>query len=121
MRIAYHRYALKHYGNEYKTTIALDFGNLSQDLYRQFVNLGSTSWWPLILLPIIALSTLGCISIYCYRRKRNKSLDRLKDLIADDTFFLILGSLGIALINFALIATVSHVRLNGFMTIDTLR
>ncbi len=114
MRTAYHRYALQNYGNEYKTAIALDFGNLTQDLQRQFVNLGITAWWPLILLPLIALITLGCISIYCYWKKRNQSLDRLKELVVDDCFFLILGWFIIAVINFALIATVSHVRMNYF-------
>jgi len=112
MRIYYHQFALNHYGNEYRTPIAFDYGNLAQNLYRQLVNLEIAYWWPLILLPIVALVTLGCTSIYFQRRKRNKPLDRLKGLIADDTFFLILGSLGIALINFALIATVSHVRMN---------
>jgi hypothetical protein len=112
LRIAYHRYALTHYGNEFKTAIALDYGNLSYDLYRQLVNLEITSWWPLILLPVIALITLGCVAIYFYWKKRNKSLERLRSLVVDDCFFLILGSLGMALINFALIATVSHVRMN---------
>jgi hypothetical protein len=111
MRIDYHRHALKHYGNEFKTPLAFDYGNLTQNFHRQLANLEIASWWPLILLPVIALITLGCTSIYFWR-KRNKSLDRLKNLIADDTFFLILGSLGIALINFVLIVSVSHVRAN---------
>jgi len=112
MRTYYHQYALSHYGNEYRTPIAFDYGNLSQNLYRQLVNLEIASWWPLILLAIIALVTFGCTSIYFHRRKRSQSLDRLNDLIADDTFFLILGSLGIALINFVLLVSISHVRVN---------
>lgn len=114
MRTAYHQYALNQYGNEYRTLIALDYGNLAQNLYRQLVNLEIAYWWPLILLPVIALITLGCTSIYFHRRKRNKSLARLKDLIGDDTFFLILGSLGIALINFVLLVFISHVRENFY-------
>jgi len=114
MRTAYHRHALQNYGKEYKTAIALDLGNLSQDFYRQVVNLEITSWWPLILLPPIALITLGCISIYFYRKKRNQSLDRLKELVVDDCFFLILGSFGIALINFVLLVFISHVRENYY-------
>jgi hypothetical protein len=114
MRTCYHRYALSHYGNEYRTLIAFDYGNLSQNLYRQLVNLEIAYWWPLILLPILAVVTLACASIYFHRRKRRQSLERLKDLIADDTFFLILGSLGIALINFVLLVSISHVRMNFY-------
>ncbi len=114
MRTYYHQYALNHYGNEYRTPIAFDYGNLSQNVYRHLVNLEIASWWPLILLAIVALGTLGCTSIYFRRRKRSQSLDRLNHLIADDTFFLILGSLGIALINFVLLVSISHVRMNFY-------
>ncbi len=66
----YHRYGLKHFGNDFKTNFALDTGFLTQNLKRHLHELGQLSWWPLYLLPALMLLALGASYVYLSTRTK---------------------------------------------------
>lgn len=110
MRKNYYRYNLKHFGFEYRTPLALDVGYLTQNLARQLQNFVKYPWWPFCLLALLFVLAGGFA--FLYARKKKNLLAKLREVLVDDLSILIIGSLGIAVINFVLIVMADHVRLN---------
>ena len=110
----YHRHALKHYGSDFRTNFNLDTGHLAENFSQQLHNLTKLSWWPLYLLPTLALITLASLFIYALLKKRNGLLEKLRTIFADDTMVLAIGAYLIAAINFALSVLVDHIRRNYY-------
>ena len=110
MRQNYHRYNLKHFGLEYRTNLALDVGYLTQNLERELQIFAKYPWWPYLLLAL--LFVLACGFAFLSSRKRNDLPTKLREVFVDDILVLIIGSIGIAVINFVLIVVADHVRLN---------
>ncbi|HVG34250.1 MAG TPA: hypothetical protein VM911_14265 [Pyrinomonadaceae bacterium] len=111
-KMNYHRYGLKRYGNDFKTNFELDTGYLTENLKIHLNTLGKLSWWPLDLLPAVALLAIGIIYLYFHVSKRKSSLQRLREILSLDTTMLIVGCYGIACLNFVLVVLVHHVRLS---------
>lgn len=112
MRINYHRYGLKHYQYDFKTRVALDVGYLWANLKAHLKSLANFDWSPLIFLTIGTVIAVGAMALYFWLRKRTDSLTRLRELLIDDTSFMIVGGLGIAAINFVIVVLVDHVRIS---------
>jgi hypothetical protein len=111
-KMNYHRYGLKRYGNDFKTNFELDTGYLTENLKIHLNTLGKLSWWPMDLLPALAMLAFGIIYLYLSVRQKRGSLQSLRDLLRRDTTILILGCYGIACLNFVLVVLVNHVRLS---------
>jgi|ERR1044071_189000 hypothetical protein len=114
LKMNFHRHALKHYGQDFKTSFHLDIGYLAENLGAQLRNIGSLSWWPLYLLSILITLALACSFLYALFKKREGLLEKLKTTIADDTMILAIGAFAIAAMNFTLAVMVDHVRLNQY-------
>jgi hypothetical protein len=123
-KMNYHRYGLKRYGHEFKTDFKLDTGYLTGNLKIHLESLGKLSWWPLDLLPALALLAFAAVYLYFAARRKKSSLKKLRDLLSRDTTILIIGCYGIACINFVLVVLVDHVRFNlyddRFLTLTNL-
>lgn len=111
-KINYHRYGLKRWGNDFKTNFELDTGYLTENLKIHLNTLGKLSWWPMDILPALALLAFGIIYLYFSVRQKKGALQSLRDLLRRDTTILIIGCYGIACLNFALVVLVNHVRLS---------
>jgi hypothetical protein len=110
MRRNYYRYNLKHFGSDYRTQLTLDIGYLTQNLDRQLQNFVKYPWWPLSLLALLFVFAGGFA--FLYARKKKDLLAQFREVFVDELLILIIGSLGIAMINFALIVLADHVRMN---------
>ncbi len=110
MRLDYYRHNLKHYGADYRTQLTFDVGYLTQNLERQLQNLVKYPWWPYYLLALVFL--FACAFAYSFAGKKNRSLAKFREAFVDDSSILIIGCVGIAVINFILIVIADHVRLN---------
>jgi hypothetical protein len=111
-KMNYNRYGLKRWGNDFKTGFELDAGYLTENLKIHLNTLGKLSWWPLDLLPALALLGFGIVYLYLSVRKKKGSLQKLREVLRLDTTFLIIGCYGIACLNFVLVVLVNHVRLS---------
>jgi len=110
MRRNYYRYNLKHFGADYRTQVALDVGYLTQNLERQLQNFVKYPWWPLCLLALLFVLAGGFALLYAGKKKHLPA--QFREVFVDDLLILMIGSLGIAVINFVLIVLADHVRLN---------
>jgi hypothetical protein len=113
-KMNYHRYGLKRYGNDFKTPFALDAGYFTVNLRAHVHSLAQLYWWPLYLLPALALLALGGIYLYLTLRKRGDVSEKARAILTSDTMMLSIACYGIAVINFILVVTVNHVRLNSY-------
>lgn len=112
MRINYHRHSQKHYGNAFKTSMAIDTGYLTHNLDTQLIVMRHFTFWPLILIALLALIVTAVTLSYFTLKRRTHRRAELMKLVLEDSGILIAGTFGIAAINFGLIVVVNHVRLN---------
>jgi hypothetical protein len=85
---------------------------LTGNLKIHLESLGKLSWWPLDLLPALALLAFAAVYLYFAVRREKSSLKKLRDHLRRDTMILIIGCYGIACLNFVLVVLVDHVRFN---------
>lgn len=116
LKANYHRHALKHFGQDYRTPVEFDWGFLRVNLQHQLHNLADFSWHPLILLGILAAPF---VTFQLLRRLRRGSPEaqRQDDGAARarlDLDVLLLGSCVVAVINFATAVAFSWMRLNAY-------
>jgi uncharacterized membrane protein HdeD (DUF308 family) len=114
LRLNYHRYNVKHYGYDFKTSTAIDTGHLTENLYAQLHNLIQVAWWPFFAVSLLALLSLLCVLIYLRVKGRNELMQTLRSKLTDDIWILIAGTCGIAVINFVLVVAIDHVRFNQY-------
>ena len=112
--IFYHRYAINHFGLDFRTPLRLDVGFLIQNLGMQLGNLTRPFWWPINLIAALTALALISVVIHTWSKGRKRFLEKLKEITANDTAVVCIGTYGIALINFVLAVTVSHVRINQY-------
>jgi hypothetical protein len=114
LRVSYHRYSLKHFGHDNRTTIVLDRGHLIDNLSNQWTRFADSPWWLLALLPLLVFAVLSARYIYLHKGDREKLLGNLRKLFLEDTAVLVIGTFGIGLISFIITVLVSHVRANDY-------
>jgi hypothetical protein len=114
LRVNYHHYSLKHFGNDNKTVMHLDHGHFIENLSNQWIRFSNSPWWLLSLLPLLLLAALGASYIYLLKSNKEKLRSHLKALFTEDNVMLVTGTFGIGLINFIITVLVSHIRNNDY-------
>ena len=112
MKTNYHRHSLKHFGNDFKTGLALDFGYLYENL---LVNWHSLIQFKMSSLIVVALCVVvGTVGLVLYARIVDKGplLTRVISFFEDETLTMIVALTAMAAMNFLLTICVNHVRLN---------
>jgi hypothetical protein len=112
LKANYHRFALKHYGTDFKTPTEFDWPNLTLNLQRQWAVCTHTPWWPLALFGTSA----GALLTVCllYSAVRGRSLRVCQPGARLDLSVLSAASAIIALANFAVTVLFTWVRLNSY-------
>jgi hypothetical protein len=114
MKKNYHRHSLKHFGNDFKTGMALDFGYLYENL---LTNWHSLVQFKMFFLIVVALCfVVGTAGLLLYARIVNKGplLTRVFSFFEDETLTMIVALTAMAAMNFLLTISVNHVRLNFY-------
>jgi hypothetical protein len=117
LRANYHRFALKHFGQDYRTPVEFDWGYLRINLEHQLHNLGDFSWHALILLGVLAAPFVA-FQLLRRLRRNAQEVERLDAAGATggrlDLSVLLLGSCAVAVINFITSFAFSWMRLNAY-------
>jgi hypothetical protein len=118
LKANYHRFALKHFGQDYRTPVEFDWGYLRINLQHQLHNLGDFSWHALILLGVLAAPLVAFQLLRRLRRSAPEGQERGDDGDAArarlDLGVLLLGSCAVAVINFVTSFAFSWMRLNAY-------
>ncbi|HEY0100205.1 MAG TPA: hypothetical protein VGB76_14745 [Pyrinomonadaceae bacterium] len=115
----YHRFALRHFGQDYRTPVEFDWGYLRINLRHQLDNLFDAPWYALTLLGVCAAPFVA-FQLLSYLRRRapeEESLSGDEGVAANprlDLEVLLLGSCAIAVINFVTSFIFSWMRLNAY-------
>jgi hypothetical protein len=116
LKMNYHRHSLKHYGNDFQAHFGLDTGHLAQNFSKQLSHITNLSWWPLYLIPTLAVALLACVAVYAFLSRNENLRAKLRTALDCDTVILAFGSYGIAAMNFVFAVAVDHVRRNLYDT-----
>jgi len=109
----YHRHSLKHFGNEFKTAMALDFGYLHENLLVNWHNLVQFKMSFLIIVALCFVA--GIVGLLLYARIIDRRLlTRVMSFFEDETVTMIVALTAMAATSFLLTISVNHVRLNGY-------
>lgn len=115
LKANYHRHALKHFGTDFHTPTQIDWGHLAGNLRAQLANLTAA---PLCWLIIPALVAALFIITLLIRRLVNSHARDSSNFSLEgarlEAAVLMLGSLSVALINFASAVVFLWIRLNSY-------
>ncbi len=107
LKLNYHRHSLKHYGHEYKTEMALDFGHLLENLLANWQSMVQYHYFPFIVLALCFFAGAAGFILYALITRRRSLMARFFE---DETVTMIVALTAMAAMNFALIASINHVR-----------
>ena len=110
LKANYHRFALKHYGTNFKTPTEFDWGNLLVNLQREWEVFTRAPAWPLALGGLLAGGLLAVCLLWC--AVRGRGLRVCQTGVRLDLSVLITGSAIVGLANFAVAVLFTWVRLN---------
>jgi hypothetical protein len=114
LKANYQRFALKHFGQDYRTPVEFDRGFLWTNLQHQLDNLFAAPWYALTLLALFA-SPFAAFQLLRYlKRDPRAQQDNNATRARLDLCVLLLGSCGVALINFVTSFAFSWMRLNAY-------
>jgi hypothetical protein len=115
LKANYHRHALKHFGTDFHTPTQIDWGHLAENLRAQLANLTAA---PLCWLITPALVSAPFVITLFIRRLVNTDARNSSNFSLEgarlDAAVLMLGSLSVALINFASAVVFLWIRLNSY-------
>jgi hypothetical protein len=123
LKAAYHRHALKHFGTDYRTPTQVDWGHLSENLRAQLANLTQTPAWWLVIPALVAAPFVIFLLLRQLFHARTRQSSNLRSAVALhfalegarlDASLLMLGSLAVALLNFASAFLFLWIRLNAY-------
>ena len=114
MKKNYHRHSLKHYGHDFKTPMAIDFGHLQENLLANWHNMVQFKMFSLIVVALCFV--VGTVGLLLYARIVDKGslLTRVISFFEDETLTMIVALTAMAALNFLLIASINHVRFNFY-------
>ena len=112
MKMNYHRHSFKHFGNDFKTGMALDFGYLHENLLTNWHNVVQFSFFPLIVVALCFV--VGAAGLILYARLTGKGMTRVISLFEDETVMMIVALTAMAAMNFLVTISVNHVRLSFY-------
>jgi hypothetical protein len=107
MKINYHRYSFKHFGKPFKTQIYLDFGYLSENVVANWHNIVQYHFFPFIVVALCFVVGVAGLMLYALVTRRGSLVVRLFE---DETVTIIVALTAMAAVNFAVMASVNHVR-----------
>ena len=110
IKMNYHRYCLKHFGNGNKTGMWFDFGYLNQNLIANWHDVFQFSFFPLIVVAVSFVFGIGGLLLYARATHNRPLMTRVVSLFEDDTFIMIVALIAMAALNFALLVSINHVR-----------
>ncbi len=110
----YHRHSLKHFGYEYKTGFALDFGHFSENLFTNWHNIVQYTFFPLIVVALCFVIGIAGWILYSLVAKKESLKDRVVSLLGDETITMIIALIVMATVNFAIICSINHVRTSDY-------
>ena len=110
----YHRHSLKHFGNEFQTGFALDFGHFSENLFTNWHNIAQYTFFPLIVVALCFVVGVGGWVLYALVAGKTSLNDRVVSLLEDETVTMIIALTAMAIVNFAIINSVNHVRTSDY-------
>lgn len=115
LKANYHRHALKHFGQDFRTPTAVDWGHLFVNFKAQAHNfLGAPAWW-LTLFAVFAAALLAYRLLRCFARDpRGFGSDFCRGGARLDLSILALGCAAVALVNFAGSFLFLWMRLNAY-------
>jgi hypothetical protein len=114
LKMSYRSYSAEHYDDSFTTVFGFDTAYVGENLARQWQHLAKLTWWPLYVLPSLAVLALAGVVLYAILAKKESLREQATALFARDLVILALGAYTIAAINLALAVVVDHVRLNGY-------
>lgn len=117
LKANYHRFALRHFGQDYRTPVAFDWGHLWINLRHQSDNLFAAPWHALVLLgafasPLVAFQLLRRLGRSATEEQRHGDGDAAFAQL--DLGVLLLGSCAVAVVNFVTSFAFSWMRLNAY-------
>ena len=110
----YHRHSLKHFGNEFKTGFALDFGHFSENLFTNWHNIVQYTFFPLIVVALCFVVGIAGWILYALVSGREPLKNRVVSLFEDETVTMIIVLTAMATVNFAIICSINHVRTSDY-------
>lgn len=118
LKANYHRFALRHFGEDYRTPVEFDWGYLWLNLRHQSDNLFAAPWYALTLLGLFA-SPLVAYQLLRRLGGSASQQQRRGDVVGEsrarlDLGVLLLGSCSVAVINFVTSFAFSWMRLNAY-------
>lgn len=111
MKMNYRRFSFKRFGYEYKTEMAVDFGHLSENLLANWHSMVQYYFFPFIVLAICFVVGAAGFILYALVARRRSLLTRFFE---DETATMIVALTLMAAMNFALIASIDHVRTSQY-------
>ena len=110
----YHRHSLKHFGYEYKTGFALDFGHFSENLFTNWHNIVQYTFFPLIVIALCFVVGIAGWILYALVAGKEPRKNRILSLLEDETITMIIALTVMAIVNFAIICSINHVRTSDY-------
>lgn len=110
----YHRHSLKHFGNEFKTGFALDFGYFSENLLINWHNIVHYTFFPLIVVALCFVVGIAGWIVYALVAGKEPLKNRVVSLLEDETVAMIIALTVMATVNFAIICSINHVRTSDY-------
>lgn len=110
----YHRHSLKHFGNDFKTGFALDFGYFSENLLINWHNIVQYTFFPLIVVALCFVVGIAGWILYALVSGQEPLKNRVVSLLEDETVAMIIALTVMATVNFAIICSINHVRTSDY-------
>lgn len=110
----YHRHSLKHFGNEFKTGFALDFGHFSENLLTNWHNITQYTFFPLIVVALCFVVGIAGWILYGLVSGKELLKNRVLSLLEDETVATIIALTLMAIVNFAILCSINHVRTSDY-------
>ena len=110
IKVNYHRYCFKHFGNGNKTGMWFDFGYLNQNLLANWHNVFQFSFFPLIFVALFFVFGIGGLLLYARATHNRPLMTRGVSFFEDETFTMIVTLIAMAASNFAILVSINHVR-----------
>jgi len=114
MKLNYHRYSLKHFGNDFKTPMYLDRGYLYQNLVKNWQNIVDFSLFPFIAVALCFVVGIGILILYARLFRKPALLALVMSLFKDDSATMAVAMMVMGVVNFVIMVCVSHVRANSY-------
>jgi hypothetical protein len=115
LKANYHRHALKHFGQDFATPTAVDWGHLYVNFKAQAHNLLAAPAWWLTLFAAFAAALLSYRLLRCFARDpRGFGSDFCRGGARLDLSILVVGCAAVALVNFAGSFLFLWMRLNAY-------